>query len=92
MATKYITPEIDQLMAEADALVHQINANILEELEETHRIQFERHVQQLQSIKSTVKEKVEKKAVSEGGQYGEGIHEAIVDIVKAMKSLAGYLS
>lgn len=92
METKEITPDIDQLMAEADALVHRINANFHEELEETQRIQFEQHVQRLQAIKSKVKEKVEKKAVSEGGQYGEGIHEAIQDIVRAMKNLAGYLS
>jgi hypothetical protein len=92
METKYSTPYIDQLMAEADALVHQINANFLEELEETHRIQFERHVQRLQSIKSKVKAKADKKPALEGGRYGEGIHEAIVDIVKAMKNLAGNLS
>lgn len=88
MEAKYITADIDQLMAQADALVHQINAKFLEELEETHRIQFERHVQRLKSIKA----KAEKKAASEGDHYGEGIHEAIVDIVKAMKNLAGYLS
>jgi hypothetical protein len=92
METKDITPDIDQLMAEADALVNQINASFLEEIEEKHRIQFEQQVQRLKSIKSTVKAKAEKKAASEGGQYGEGIHEAIVDIVKAMKSLTGYLS
>jgi hypothetical protein len=92
METKDITPDIDQLMAEADALVNQINASFLEEIEEKHRIEFEQQVQRLKTIKSTVKAKAEKKAASEGGQYGEGIHEAIVDIVKAMKSLAGYLS
>ena len=41
-------------MAEADALVDQINAGFLEELEETHRMQFEQCVQRLKSIKSTV--------------------------------------
>ena len=92
METKYITPDINQLMAEADALVQQINANFLEQLEETHKIQFENYVQRLNSIKSTVKETADKKAAPEGGQYGEGIHEAIVDIVKAMKSLSGYFS
>ncbi|MCJ8499006.1 hypothetical protein [Desulfatitalea alkaliphila] len=40
----------------------------------------------MQSIKSTVKARAEKKTASGSGQYGEGIHEAIVDIVKAMKS------
>lgn len=92
METKEITPDIDQLMAEAEVLVHRINASFLEALEETQRMQFERNVQRLQSIKSTVEAKTEKKAASGGSQYGEGIHEAIVDIVKAMKNLAGHLS
>lgn len=92
MEAKYISPDIDQLMAEADALVRQINTNFLKETEETHKIQFENYVQRLNSIKSTVEAKADKKAAPEGDQYGEGIHEAIADIVKAMKSLSGYFS
>jgi hypothetical protein len=91
MESKCITPDIYRLMAEADALVHKIDTGLVEELHESHRIQFEQQVQRLKSIKSTVEAKTEKKAVSEGGQYGEGIHEAIEDIVQAMKNLAGYL-
>jgi enoyl-CoA hydratase/carnithine racemase len=87
-----IAPDIDHLMEEADTLIHRINANSLEALEETRRIEFERHVRRLESIKSEVKGKADEKAASEGGPYGEGIHEAIVDIVKAMKNMAGSLS
>lgn len=87
-----IAPDIDHLMEEADTLIHRINANSLDALEETRRIEFEQQVRQLQSIKSTVETTGEKGAASGGGQYGEGVHEAIVDIVKAMKNLAGSLS
>jgi len=37
-------------------------------------------------------DKIEKEGAQESGTYGEGMHEAIEDIVKAMKRMAGYLS
>jgi len=92
METITRTRDIDQLMAEADELVHQINANVLVELEETNRIEFERHVQSLKKIKSEIREKADKAASSVGDSHGEGIHEAIVDIVSAMKNLASFTS
>jgi hypothetical protein len=43
---------IKQLMAEADELIRQINAGVLEEAEEDHRRRFEKHIQALEKIKS----------------------------------------
>ena len=58
--------DIERLMAEADELVRRINADILSELEEEHRLQFEMHAQQLESIKSEVQGGSDKK--KNGGQ------------------------
>jgi acyl-CoA hydrolase len=34
---------IEQLLAEADELIQQINSNAIKDMEEEHRIQFEKH-------------------------------------------------
>jgi len=78
---------IEQLMAEADALIRQINSDILKDLEEEHRMQFEKHAQNFKKIKSEVQSKIEEKGTSEISSSADGMHEAIQDIVKAMKNL-----
>jgi len=83
---------IEQLLAEADELVQKINSEFIEDLEEEHRLQFETHAQRLQELKSEVQVKVEKEGTLETSSYAEGMHEAILDIVKAMKDLASYLT
>jgi phosphoenolpyruvate-protein kinase (PTS system EI component) len=45
---------IDQLLAEADELIRQINSDAIKDMEEEHRIQFEKHAQNLKKIKSEV--------------------------------------
>jgi hypothetical protein len=82
---------IDQLLAEADELIRQINSDAIKDMEEEHRIQFEIHAQNLKKIKSEVHGKIEKKGASGIGSSADGIHEAIQDIVKAMKDLKNYL-
>jgi hypothetical protein len=57
-------------------------------MQEEHRLQFEKHAQNLAKIKSEVQGKIEKKTNS----GAEGMHEAIQDIVKAMQGLTKYLS
>jgi hypothetical protein len=81
---------LEQLLAEADELVQKINSEHLEDLEEDHRLQFEKHAQKLQEIKSEVQAKTEEKGTMESFSSAEGMHEAILDIVKAMKGLAGH--
>ena len=92
MPTTLKSKSIEQLLAEADELVQKINSEFIEDLEEEHRLQFEKHAQRLLELKSEVKAKAEKEGTLETSSYAEGMHEAIVDIVKAMKDLASYLT
>ena len=87
-----IPKDIDQLLAEADELIKQINADAINDMQEEHRIQFEKHAQSLKRLRSEVQEKIDKKGTPESGSYSEGMHEAIDDIVAAMKNLGSYFS
>ncbi len=78
---------IEQLLAEADELIRQINSDVINDMQEEHRLQFEKHAQSLKKIKSEVQGKIEKKGTSEIRSSAEGMHEAIQDIVKAMQDL-----
>ena len=79
---------IEQLLAEADELIRQINSDHINDMQAEHRLQFEKHAQNLKKIKSEVQGKIEKKTNS----GAEGMHEAILDIVKAVRDLKKYLS
>ena len=92
MAATFIPKDIDQLLAEADELIKQINSNAIKDMEEEHLIRFEAHAQSLKRLRSEVQEKIDKKGTPENGSYSEGMHEAIDDIVKAMKNLGSYFS
>jgi len=46
----------------------------------------------LQELKSEVQAKTGEKGIIESFSSAEGMHEAIVDIVKAMKDLISYLT
>ena len=80
---------IDQLLAEADELIQQINSDTIKHMKEEHRLEFEIHAQNLKKIKSEVHGKTGKKEASEIGSGAEGVHEAIDDIVKAMHVMLG---
>jgi hypothetical protein len=79
---------IEQLLSEADELIEQIHSDAINDMQEDHRLQFENHAQNLKKIKSEVQGKIEKKTNS----GAEGMHEAIQDIVKAMRDFTKYLS
>jgi len=83
---------IEQLLAEADELIQQINSDVINDMEEEHRIQFEKHAQNLKKIKSEVQGKIEKKGTLEINSSADGMHEAIQDIVKAIWDLTKNLS
>jgi hypothetical protein len=92
MTTNQSPKDIEQLLAEADELVKRINFDVLNEMEEEHRLQFEIHAQKLEKIKSEVHGGSDKKKAWTAGSSAEGIHEAILDIVKAMQGFAKSLS
>ena len=92
MKTSLKSKDIDQILAEADELLQQIDPELLEYLEEEQRAQLEEHAQSLKKLKSEVHDKIEKEGTPESSSHSEGTHEAIEDIVKAMKTMAGYLS
>jgi hypothetical protein len=83
---------IEQLLAEADELIQQINSDVINDMQEEHRLQFEKHTQNLKKIKSEVQSRIEKKGTSAISSSADGMHEAIQDIVKAMQDLTKYLS
>ena len=91
MPKNFESKNIEQLLAEADELVRQINSDALKDMKEEHRLQFEKHAQNLKKIKAEVQDKIQKKEASDIGSGAEGMHEAIQDIVKAMHDLTNKL-
>jgi len=88
MPNNLASRNIEQLLAEAEDLIQQINSDAINDMQDEHRLQFEKHAQDLKKIKSEVQGKIEKKTNS----GAEGMHEAILDIVKAVRDLKKYLS
>jgi hypothetical protein len=91
MKTTLKPKDIDQILAEADELLQQIDPELLEYIEEEQRAQLEEHAQSLKKLKSEVHDKIEKGGTPGSSSYSEGTHEAIEAIVKAMKTMASYL-
>ena len=91
MTNNVASKNIEQLLAEADELIQQINSDVINDIQEEHRLQFEKHAQNLKNIKSEVQGKIEKKGTSEMSSSAEGMHEAIQDIVKALQELKNKL-
>jgi hypothetical protein len=91
MGKTFKQEEIERIMAEADELLQKIDPEIIKDMEERRRAQLEEHAQRLKKLKFEVQDKIKKEGTPESGSYGEGMHEAIEDIAKAMKELARYL-
>jgi hypothetical protein len=91
MAKNIESKNIEQLLAEADELIRQINSDAIEDMQAEHRLQFEKHAQNLKKIKSEVQDKIQKKETTEIGSGAEGMHAAIQDIVRAMQDLKNKL-
>ena len=84
--------DIEHILAEADELLQQLDPEIIEYLEEERRVQLEQQAQRLKELKSEVHEKMGQEGPSTSVSFSEGVHQAMDDIVKAMKALASYLS
>ena len=91
MPTKISPKDIDQLLAEADELMGQIDSGFIQVMQEEPGIQYEMHAQNLKKLRPGVQGKSAKEEAPESGPYSEGMHKAIRDIVTAMKNLAGNL-
>ena len=92
MQKTYKDEDIERILAEADDLLQQIDPKIIEYLKEEQRAQLEEQAQILKKLKSEVQDKIGKAEPSKNRPYSEDMHEAIEDIVKAMKALSSYLS
>ena len=92
MQKTYNYEDIEEILAEAEDLLQQIDPEIIEYLKEEQRAQLEQQAQSLKKLKSEVQDKIGNKGAPESSSYSEGVHEAIDDIVKAMQALASYLS
>ncbi len=92
MQKTFKNEDIEQMLAEADDLLKQTDPEIIEYMEEERRLQLAEHAKKLKKLKSEVQAKIEKEDTPESGSYGEGMHEAIEDISKAMKDLMSFLS
>jgi DNA-binding transcriptional MerR regulator len=92
MKTTFKPKDIEQILAEADELLQQIDPEIIEDMEEEQRAQLEQQAKSLKKLKSEVQDKIGNEGAPESSSYGEGVHEAMDDIVNAMTALASYLS
>lgn len=83
---------IAQLMAEADELIQQFNSDALNDLQEEHRVEFEKYAQNYEKIKSQAQGKIEQKGTFDTSAGTDGMHEAIQDIVKAFREFTKFKS
>lgn len=81
------TQNVDELLSEANELLRGIHSDVFDDMEDAHRLEFEKHAQKLKQIKAHAREKSEKEGAPEPNSGANGIHEAILDIVKAMHGL-----
>ena len=91
MKAKTDPKQFEQILAEAEELLQKINDELMDDLEEEQRAQVEEHAQRLDEFKSQLQAKTEEEGHPDSRSYGEGMHEAIEDIVKAIKTMAGFL-
>lgn len=93
MPKTFRSEDIDRLLTEADELIARVNSEVLEDIDEERRTEFEEHFHSLRNLRSEVQDKIEKEGASkEDGSYSEGMHQAIEEIAKAMKGLVRYLT
>ena len=92
MKPTFSQQDIEQLLAEADALIDKINSDAVLDLQEEQRIQVEKQAQELAQLRAETRANLAKAEKTESSRIGEGMHEAIDAIVKAMKNLGGLLS
>ena len=83
---------IESILSEADELLNRYNSLLIEDMEETKKTQLEIYADELKKLRLEVQYKTAKDKTSDYDSSGEGIHEAIDDIVKAIKSLTSSMN
>ena len=74
-----------ELMNEADELIRKIYSDVILGLKDEQRMEFEKDALELERLKSVTEAQNNKDKSQEHHSAAEGIHEAIMDIVKAMQ-------
>lgn len=74
-----------ELMDEADELIRNIYSDVILDLKDEQRMEFEKDAQELERLKSVTEAQKNPDNNQEHHTAAEGIHEAILDIVKAMQ-------
>ena len=92
MSTEMTPKDINKLLSEADELIKSIESEAVQDMQADQRIQFEKDAQELKRLRLEAQKRIEKEGQPDSATYGEGMHEALKDIVKAMKGLGDYLS
>jgi hypothetical protein len=82
---------IESILSEADELLNRYNSLLIEDMEETKKTQLEIYANELRKLRFKVQDKTGKDKTSDYGSSSEGIHEAIDEIVRAMKNLTSDL-
>lgn len=68
-------------MAEADKLIDEIDAMVIEDIRDTQGIEFEKRCQALKKCRSNLRQKMTEEDVPEGSStYAEGFHQANQEI------------
>ena len=84
--------EIEKILADADDLLKQTDPEVIEYMEEEQRLKLARHAQNLKKLKSEVQGRIGKADPAQSGSFSDGVHQAVDEIVKAMKTMGNYLS
>jgi len=82
---------IESILSEVDELLNTYNSLLIEDMEETKKTQLEIYANELKKLRFKIQDKTEKDKTADYGSSGEGIHEAIDEIVRAMKNLTSDL-
>ena len=92
MKTNLELEDIEQVLAQADELIQQINSDFRSDTEEAHLMKLELRARNLKKIKSEVQSEMENNEAYQLSHSTEGIHEAIQEIAKAMEQYKRYLA
>ena len=92
MTPTFSHKEIEQLLAEADALIANISTDAVHDLEGGQRFQLAKQARALAQLRAETRERLDMTKKPQSDRPGEGMHEAIGAIVKAVKNIGALLS